>query len=83
VLVIPDGAARLSRSIPVSEGAETLLPGLAPGEYNVLALDRADGIEYTNPEVLGRYLSNANAKHVTLQPNQKTELNLDLIRVSE
>ena len=81
VLVIPDGAPRLTKSMFVSEGAEWEAGGLAPGEYSVLAVDRADGIEYTNPEVLSRYLSNA--KHVALQPNQKTELNLDLTRVSE
>jgi hypothetical protein len=83
VLVIPDGASRLTRSMLVSDGSEVEAGGLAPGEYSVLALDHADGLEYTNPEVLSHYLSNANAKHVVLQPNQKTELNLDLIRVSE
>jgi Carboxypeptidase regulatory-like domain len=83
VLVIPDGAPRLTRPMFVPEGAEGEAAGLAPGEYNVLALDRADGIEYTNPEVLSRYLSNANTKHVVLLPNQKIELNLDLVRVSE
>lgn len=81
VLVIPEGAPRLTKAMFVSDGAEVEAPGLAPGEYNVLALDRVDGIEYTNPEVLSRYLSNA--KHVVLQPNQKIELNLDLTRVSE
>jgi len=81
VLVIPDGAPRLTRSMSVSEGAQVEEGGLAPGEYSVLALDRADGIEYTNAEVLSRYLSNA--RHVVLQPNQKIELNLDLTRVSE
>lgn len=81
VLVIPDGAPRLTKSMSVSEGSEVLVSGLAPGECSVLALDRADGIEYTNPEVLSRYLSSA--KHVVLQPNQKMELNLELTRVSE
>ena len=57
------------------------MSGLAPGAYNVIALDHVDGLEYTNPEVIGPYLSSA--QHVVLQPNQKLELNLELTRVRE
>jgi hypothetical protein len=57
------------------------MPGLAPGEYSVLALDHLDGLEYTNPEVINPYLSKA--QHVVLQPNQKIELYLELAKVRE
>ena len=81
VLLIPDGARRRTKTDLVTNGAEMQMSGLAPGEYSVLALDRVDGLEYTNPEVIGPYLSNA--QHVVLQPNQKLELNLELTRVRE
>ncbi len=81
VLVIPDGAPRRTKTNFVADGAETEIPGLAPGEYSVLALDHVDGLEYTNPGVIGPYLSNA--QHVVLLPNQKIELNLELTRVRE
>lgn len=81
VLVIPDGAPRRTKSMFVSKGAELQIQSLAPGEYSVLALDRVDGLEYTNPEALSPYLSNA--KHVALQPHQEIELNLELTRVHE
>ena len=81
VLVIPDGAPRRTKSMFVPDGAELEMSGLAPGEYSVLALDRVDGLEYTNPEVLSRYLSNAS--HLVLEANQKIELNLELTRVHE
>lgn len=81
VLVMPDGAPHRTKSMFVSEGAELEMSGLAPGPYSVLALDRVDGVEYTNPEVLSRYLSNA--RHIVLQANQKTELNLELTRGHE
>ncbi len=81
VLVIPDGAPRRAKTEFVTEGAETQMSGLAPGAYSVIALDHVDGLEYTNSEVIGPYLSNA--QHVVLQPNQKLELTLELTRVRE
>jgi len=40
-----------------------------------------DGLEYTNPDAIGPYLSGA--QRVVLQPNQNIELNLEVTRVRE
>jgi hypothetical protein len=57
-----------------------LLQNLAPGSYSILALDQAD-VEYSNADVLGRYLSGA--VHVVLGPDEEHTINLDLIHVTE
>ncbi len=61
------------------QGNEFQFTQLAPGEYDVLALDRVDGVEYTNPESLKAYL--VQASHVTLLSNGKASVNLELIHV--
>ena len=81
VLVMPEGAPRRTKSMLVPDGGELEMSGLAPGAYNVLALDRVEGLEYTNPEVLSGYL--ANASHLVLGANQQIELNLELTRGHE
>ncbi len=53
------------------------IDGLAPGEYKVFAFDRLDGLEYSNPDVLSEYASKA--AQVSLQPNEKTTVRVDLI----
>jgi hypothetical protein len=55
--------------------------GLAPGEYLIYAFDYAEGIEYSNPDVLQTYASQA--AHVTLSASQKTQVALDLIRTGD
>jgi hypothetical protein len=54
---------------------------LAPGTYRVLALDRTDDLEYGNPEVLQKYLGNA--REITLAPNQRGKIELELVHVGE
>ena len=90
-----DGTAAQATVLAVSEPASNLSPkttrssaqngftlnGLAPGEYLVYAFDYADGIEYANPNVLQAYASQA--AHVTVSPNQKTQVALDLIRTGD
>ena len=55
--------------------------GLAPGDYLVYAFDHADKIEYTNPEALQPYASQATP--VTLSANQETHVMLTLIHAGE
>ena len=43
--------------------------------------DRADELEYRNPEVLASYVSNA--AHVTVAPGQDAKVNLELIRLGK
>ena len=63
------------------QGNEFQFSQLAPGEYDVLALDRMDGVEYTNPESLKAYL--VQASHVTLLSNGKSSVTLELIHVGQ
>jgi hypothetical protein len=57
------------------------LQGLAPGDYDVLAFDRVDGIEYQNREALNSYLSHA--AHVTLAAEQQSKVTVDLIHTHD
>ena len=60
---------------------EFRLDSLAPGDYLVFAFDHADGLEYSNRDVLENYISQS--AHVTLAPNQPSKVRLDLIRTAE
>ena len=64
-----------------SPPAEFQLDWLAPGDYLVFAFDHAEGLEYTNRDVLQSYVSQA--AHVTLSPNQRAKVTLELIRTRE
>ena len=55
--------------------------GLAPGEYLVYAFDNVDALEYSRPEALEPYASQA--AHVTLSANQKAQVSLDLIHTGD
>ena len=63
------------------QGNEFQFTQLAPGDYDVLALDRMDGVEYANPESLKAYL--VQASHVTLLSSGKASVNLELIHVGQ
>ena len=58
-----------------------VLDSIAPGDYTIFAFDHADGIEYANPDVLQKYVSQST--HVTLSPNQRAKVTLELIRTAE
>jgi hypothetical protein len=64
-------------TFPANASGEFHLQGLAPGDYDVLAFDRVDGIEYQNREALAAYLSHA--AHVTLAAAQQSKVTVDLI----
>jgi Carboxypeptidase regulatory-like domain len=64
-----------------SEPAGFALDGLAPGDYLVFAFDHVDGLEYTNRETLQTYLSQAS--HVSISPNERAKVTLELIRTGE
>jgi hypothetical protein len=66
--------------VTLGTDGEFFLPNLAPGSYSVLAFDRTD-IEYTNPDVLGRFM--AQASHVDLHANDEHTVNLALIHGNE
>jgi uncharacterized protein (DUF2141 family) len=79
VLLIPD---QLPRQVKTGFASGQLqFSGLAPGEYSVIALDNAEGLEYTNPEVLSPYMGSA--AHVTLGPKQNSTVTLQVTRVGK
>jgi hypothetical protein len=77
VLLVSTRAPRLVRVAQIVNGAFTVTD-LAPGSYRALAIDRADDLEYTNPEALRDYL--AKAQDVTLSPKQESHLELELVQ---
>ena len=82
VLLLPEFAPYLRpRMIDVSANEDGIDAGLPPGEYKVLAFDSIDGVEYANPEFLGKYSSRT--AHVTLSANATTTVNVDLIHTGE
>ncbi len=81
VIVVPQPASKITPKM-VQAGSGTFnVSGLAPGEYLVFAFDQADGMEYSNPDVLQGYASQAS--HVTLSPNQNAQVVVDLIRTGK
>ena len=52
---------------------------LAPGSYKLLAVDHGGDWEYSNPEVLRKYLSRA--REVSVGPGQSASVELELIPV--
>lgn len=82
VVAVPEPASRVSAKVAYSSLQNGFtFNGLAPGEYLIYAFDYADRLEYSNPDVLQAYASQA--AHVTLAPNQKTQVVLDLIRTGD
>ena len=81
VVAVPEPASKLATKVTHVYGASTFgFAGLAPGEYLIYAFD-SDRMEYTNPDVLQAYASQA--VHVTLSANQKSQIALELIRTGE
>ena len=58
-----------------------MLDSLAPGDYLIFAFDHAEGLAYSNRDVLESYASQA--VRVTLSPSQRSKVALELIRTSE
>jgi hypothetical protein len=79
VVAVPEPASRVAAKVAYSSSRNGFIfNGVAPGEYLIYAFDYADGIEYSNPDVLQTYASQA--AHVTLSPNQTSQVAIDLIR---
>jgi hypothetical protein len=82
VLLVSEGdAASPPRQVGVDPSGAFRAQGIAPGDYDILAFDRLDGIEFRNREVLNAYLSHA--AHVTLSADQQAKVTVDLIRTRE
>ncbi len=81
VVILPQPASKLPPLLLQNVTGTVTESGLAPGEYLVFAFDRIDGLEYTNPDALSAYASQAG--HVTLSANQQGQVSLDLIQVGK
>jgi Carboxypeptidase regulatory-like domain len=89
IVAVPDGLAKAAPQIGYyyppqdknSGPGEFTLSSLAPGEYMVLAFDHAEDIEYSNPDILQNYTSQAT--HVTLAPGQRATVTLELVHTGE
>jgi Carboxypeptidase regulatory-like domain len=81
VIIIPQPASKLPPHVLRGVTNTYTEMGLAPGDYLIFAFDRIDGLEYTNPDALSSYASQA--AHVTLSANQQGQVLLDLIRVGK
>ena len=77
VVLVPERAPRQPSVTVDYAGNEFAFGNLAPGDYSVFAINRLDGLEYSDPQALQPYLSKAT--HVTLQANQMTKVNLELL----
>jgi Carboxypeptidase regulatory-like domain len=78
LLVQPHGRRNLIKAMPAIQG-KFQFQGIAPGDYSLIALDRADQLEYANPEVLNPYLSKA--EHLSLQAHGTANVNLTVTPV--
>ncbi len=81
VVIVPQPASNREPRVLRNVTATSTESGLAPGDYLVYAFDRIDGLEYTNPDALSPYASQA--AHVTLSAGQQGQVSLDLIQVSK
>jgi hypothetical protein len=77
VLLVPSRAPRLVKVARFMNGTFAI-NDLAPGSYRAVALDRADDLEYTNPETMRDYLTKA--QDLTLGPKQKSRVDLELVK---
>jgi len=88
LLVIPEGDHPQIRTVTLMRAASDLnrpvatfeLSQLAPGNYKLLAIDNPQ-MEYANPAVLQKYLSQA--RQVSLAPNQRSKVELELAHVGD
>lgn len=81
VVVVPQPISRLQPHMSRGVTDSFNVSGLAPGDYLVFAFDQADGLELGDQDVIDTYASQA--AHVTLTPNQKAQIQLDLIHVGK
>jgi hypothetical protein len=77
IIVLPQPATKLGARAIQGVSDTFSLGGLAPGEYLVFAFDRVEGLEYSNPDVMEAYASQA--AHVTLTAGQQTQVQVEVI----
>ncbi len=88
ILAIPEDSRKQTRTAIAGRGPGMdarrgifQLSQLPPGAYKVLAVSGGGDFEYTNPELLGKYL--AASRSVTLAANQTAKVELELVHIGE
>jgi uncharacterized protein (DUF2141 family) len=86
IMIIPANSLTNStqqrQNVMVANRARTFqMPQLAPGEYKVLAVENPDEFEYGNPDIMRKYLSKA--REVSLVPNQKVKVELEVVHIGD
>src|SRR5467141_4257660 len=66
---------------PADSNGSFQFPFLPPGAYKILAVDHPEQLEYSNPDVLRKYLSKA--RDTTLSADQAARIDLELVKVGE
>jgi hypothetical protein len=80
VLIVPVNQPRMAK-MQFAENGSALFRWLAPGDYQVLALTNAANLEYSDPDVLAPYLSQAT--RVTLAANDSKNLSVQISGASK
>jgi hypothetical protein len=79
IVALPRQGAVFPRVQPTQPDGTFEFGLLPPGDYRILAVDRADELEYRNPEVLQKYFSKV--QEITLSPDQTAKMELELVKV--
>jgi hypothetical protein len=79
VIAISEETPRRARTTMVVSG-QFQFPPLAPGRYQLFAVDHLDDFAYAEQDVIGKYLGHA--KEVTLRANERTTVELELVRMA-
>lgn len=78
ILVASDDPTFEPPMINISGSAVSSFSGLTPGHYRLYAFDNANNLEYANPQAMSAF----SAKELTLEPNEKAVVTLDVIKRS-
>jgi hypothetical protein len=81
IIAIPDAAPRMAKLVVAGPDGRFSFDKVAPGDYSIIAVDHPEGLEYSNPEALGPYLSSA--VHVTLVPNGQANIDANVVGVGK
>jgi Carboxypeptidase regulatory-like domain len=81
VLLVQTRGKRNSIQTARVMGGGYAFPGVAPGDYAVVAIDHGAQLEYANPEVLSPYLGNA--EPVSVPSRGSATVNLNLVSVKK
>jgi hypothetical protein len=81
VLLFPDRAPKQVKTAEAGSNGQFTSSMLAPGDYTVFAFDTVAGLEYTNPDVMNAYSSNAT--RVSVAPSGEIRVTVNLSQAAK